>query len=363
MKIAQVCPTYYPSIGGVESHVRALSERLVRQGFEVEVLTTDSTGNLPKRETINSVRVLRFKSWAPSNAYHFSRELKVYLGRHSPQYDVVHAHSYHALPALYASQSKGVNKFVFTPHYHGTGHTLFRSLMHVAWRHYAKQIFKKSDRIVSVSNFERELLIKNFGLEAKKVVLVPDGLDMREFEPADGEKSARTESTHAILCVSRLEEYKGIQYLLRCLARLPGSFTLEVVGGGPYKRKLEREAFELGVSGRVRFLEGLGREELLGRYRKAGVFVLLSKYEAFGIVVAEALASGRPCIVSRTSALAEWIDNETCFGIDYPIDLQKLSDLVTKVAGLRPIRRDGIMDWNEVADRMGQLYNALALTD
>ncbi len=361
MKIAQVCPTYYPSLGGVESHVQAISERLVEKGFETDVLTTDSTGNLPKQETLNGVRILRFSSWAPSNAYHFSRELKTYLMESSSNYEVIHAHSYHAMPALYASQSKAGNKLVFAPHYHGTGHTLFRRLLHIPWKYYARQIFKKSDCIICVSNFERDLLIKNFGLEPRKVVFVPDGLNLQEFEVAARDKAADLDKFR-ILCVSRLEKYKGIQYLLRCLAGLESNFALEVVGRGPYKRSLEREAVKLGVSSRVQFFEGVSREELLTRYRNASVFVLLSKYEAFGIVVAEALASGLPCIVSRTSALAEWIDNKSCFGVDYPINLQKLSDVVTKIARLPPIKRDRIMDWNEAADKITRFYNALVRT-
>lgn len=330
--------------------------------MDVEVLTTDSTGLLPKQEMINDVKVLRFKSWAPGNAYYFSRDLRTYLLENSRNWDIVHAHSYHAMPALYASQSKVGNKFVFTPHYHGTGHTPFRRLLHVPWKYYAGQIFKKSDCIISVSNFERGLIIKNFGLEQRRVVLVPDGLNLREFEAPVGDKPTSSQDTLRILCVSRLEKYKGIQYVLRCLTHLASNFVLEVVGSGPYKGDLELEAAKLGVSSRVHFYEGLSREELLARYRSASLFVLLSTYEAFGIVVAEALASGLPCIVSRTAALVEWIDNESCFGIDYPIDLQKLSDLITKVAGSTPIRRDGIMDWNEVADKTARLYNALVST-
>jgi 1,2-diacylglycerol 3-alpha-glucosyltransferase len=358
MKIAQVSPRYYPSIGGVESHVQALSERLVKRGFDIDVLATDPTGSLAKQETINGVRVLRFRSWAPGEAYYFSREMRDYLRKNSPIYDLVHAHSYHAMPSLYASQSKAGGRFLFTPHYHGTGHTLFRRLLHVAWRRYAGQIFERSDRVISVSNFERDLVLEDFGLEQGKVVLIPDGLNLLEFEPARKERTARPRGEFRILCVSRLEKYKGIQYLLGSLARLANTFSLEVVGTGPYKRELEREAARLGVSSRVRFLEGLSREELLAGYRDAAVFVLLSKYEAFGIVVAEALASGLPCIVSRTSALTEWIDDETCFGIDYPIDLQRLAELIAQVAASPPVTRVGIMDWDRVADELARLYSA-----
>lgn len=50
IKVAQVCPRYYPYIGGVETHVESISERLAGQGLDVEILTTDPSGNLLSEE-------------------------------------------------------------------------------------------------------------------------------------------------------------------------------------------------------------------------------------------------------------------------------------------------------------------------
>lgn len=129
MRIAQVCPRYHPDTGGVETHTKEISERLAEKGFEIEVLTTDPYGELPKEEIINSVRVKRFRSWAPNENYHFSNELRKYLARNSDDHDIIHAHSYHDFPALHAAQAKNRNKLVFTPHYHGEGHTFFRNTL------------------------------------------------------------------------------------------------------------------------------------------------------------------------------------------------------------------------------------------
>jgi len=102
LKIAFVTPRYSPYIGGVETHIKEVSERLAKIGFSITVLSTDPLGILPKEEKINGVYVRRFKSWASYEAYYFSRNLKEYLVRNSRDYDLIHAHSYHAFPALYA---------------------------------------------------------------------------------------------------------------------------------------------------------------------------------------------------------------------------------------------------------------------
>jgi 1,2-diacylglycerol 3-alpha-glucosyltransferase len=124
MKIAQVCHRYHPYIGGVETHVREISERLSKKGFQVDILTTDPSRRLSAVELLNNISVRRFHSWAPANSYHFSLELRKYLKENSNKYDIVHVHSYHDIPAYYASIGKKTNKLFFTPHYHGAGQIL-----------------------------------------------------------------------------------------------------------------------------------------------------------------------------------------------------------------------------------------------
>ena len=85
--------------------------------------------------------------------------------------------------------------------------------------------------------------------------------------------------------------------------------------------------------------------------------MLLSKYEAFGIVVAEALAARVPCIVANTSALTEWIDNKNCFGIDYPISSERLAQLINNVIG-REVSGIKLWDWDDVVAETLRIYEA-----
>lgn len=355
MRMAAVCPKYPPYLGGVETQVKEISERLANRGFKVDVLTTDPLGYLPKEEIIGSVKVKRFRSWAPSESYYFSRELKKYLLRGSVKYDVVHAHSYHAFPAFYAAQGKGENRLIFTPHYHGKGHTFVRNLLHVPYKYLAKKIFEKADRVVCVSNYEKSLVMEKFRLDEGKVVVIPNGINLMECKGL--KKKKREENHRVILYVGRLESYKGVEHLIKVLPRLDRSTCLEIVGKGPHKESLLKLTNKLGVLDRVRFYQDLSREDLLQKYAEADLFVLLSKYEAFGISVAEALASGTPCIVANTSALREWRDNRNCFGIGYPIDAGELANLINEVVGTH-VGVEGLklLSWDEVADKLVEVY-------
>jgi glycosyltransferase involved in cell wall biosynthesis len=350
VRVLQVCHQYRARarVGGIAEHVRNISERLDKCDVTV---ATIALGELPSEEIINGVKVKSFRGWAPGNAYFFSRDLKKYLTENSSKFDVVHAHSYHDFPALYAASAKSSNKFVFTPHYHGRGNTLFRSMLHRLYIPFGKRILKKADRVVCVSRFEKNMIIRDFDLNREKFVVIPNGVNSEEFR----ELTKRRKKGPTILSVGRLEKYKGMQYLIRVLPTLDADAVLEIVGKGPYKENLVKLARKMGVNNRVQFSHDLPRNELLQRYADADVFVLLSRHEAYGMSVAEALCAKTLCIVANQSALVEWVDRENCYGIDYPINLHELKILVNTVLG-KNIEGLKLPDWKEVTERLVDLY-------
>ncbi len=359
MKIVQVCPRYYPDIGGVETHVREVSERLVEMGFDVEVICTDPTGNLPKHEITNGVKVTRFKSIAPGDAYFFAPQIYYYLKDQS--YDIIHAHSYHALPALFAALAKNGRRLIFTPHYHREGHTLFRNLLHKPYKLIGSKIFEKADKVICVSDYEKRNVISDFNVSKGKIEKIPNGLNFAEIVNIKPDKKSNGERT--LLYVGRLEKYKGIQYIIEALPHLQ-DFKLEVVGKGHYEKNLKKLAEELSVTKLIKWHKNLTRKELLQHYALADVFIMLSTHEAYGITVAEALMSGTPCIVAMGSALDEFVDGERCIGIETPITTDKLVNAIQQVnnAGINGKMNTNnfpFADWNEVTDKLNKVYKGL----
>lgn len=346
MRILQVCPKYYPFIGGVDQHVKNISERLAHD-HDVTIFTCDPSGQLPREELLNGVKIRRFRSFSPQDAYHISLSMLTEL-RHS-SFDVVHGHSYHALPLLFSLYAKR-KRFIVTSHYHGHGHTTLRNFLIKTYKPLGQKVMREADAVIAVSQYEKALLVKDFKI-ADKVLVIPNGIDVREF------KTLRPcQKTHmSILSVGRLEEYKGIQFIIQALPLLNNNIHLNIVGSGPYKEKLADLTKALGVKDRVEFHHDLSKSELLAKYVNADLFVLLSKYEAFGIVVAEALAARVSCVVANTSALSEWIDNKNCFGIDYPIVIDRLAGLIKEVIGKR-VSDIKLWDWDDVVKETIKVY-------
>jgi glycosyltransferase involved in cell wall biosynthesis len=359
VKIAQVCPRYYPDIGGVETHVQEISERLVKRGFKVEVVCTDPSGILRRHEIINGVTVTRFRSFAPGEAYYIAPQMYFYLKEQS--YDLVHAHSYHALPALFAALAKNGRRMVFTPHYHRSGHTFVRDVLHKPYRLIGSGIFGKADKVICVSEHERRKVINDFNLPEGKVKVIPNGLDLEEFKNI--EYGRKDDSKGKLLYVGRLEEYKGVQHIISALPLLRDS-RLEIIGQGPYEHSLRKLAEKLLVTERINWYKQMTREELLRHYASVDVFIMLSRHEAYGITVAEALASGTPCIVAAGSALDEFVDGTRCLGIEAPVTTDKLVRAIWQLKESR-IKNDmkignlPIHDWNDVTDELIEVYRSI----
>jgi len=350
MRILQVCPKYQPSVGGIEEHVKNVSERLAKE-HEVTVFACDPSGRLPKQEAINGVLVERFRSFCPSNAYYISPGMAKRLKQ--SEFDVVHGHSFHALPLYFARNAKA-KRFIVTPHYHRHGHTAFRDFLIRLYRpSFGKRIFHRASRVVAVSEYERRLLAEDFTIDASKLTVIPNGIDSSEY----GKQGTVSKESGSILYVGRLEEYKGLQHVIDTLPLLHKDYHLQVVGDGPYEPHLVAQTRELGLDDRVRFYHNLPHRDLLEMYARAGVFILLSRHEAFGLTVAEALASRTPCIVANTSALSEWVDDKDCFGINYPIDRKELAGLIDRVAGAT-VEEVPLWDWDMVVAELNRIYVA-----
>ena len=322
------------------------------------VYATNPANTLPWREIVNGVRIQRFKRFAPSGSYFFSADMILSLRKAS--FDVVHGHSYNSLP-MHFSFLATHKKLIFTTHFHSAGHSVFRNCLFSLFKPVGKMTLLQADKIIAVSEFEKRLLSKYFNLDRERIVVIPNGLDLKEFA---GIKRCRRPDRKTILYVGRLEAYKGPQTLIEALPLLDKNIVLEVVGKGPLRKTLENQANNLGVQNRVLFFQDLSRHELLQKYVDADLFVLLSLQEAYSLVVAEALVAGTPCIVTNTTALTEWIDNNTCFGIDTPVRASRLATLVNSIIDAdlngKPVFQERIgtkiPDWNSVTQQLEKVY-------
>lgn len=302
MRIALVTPLYRPEIGGVELHVERLARGLAANGHEVEVLTQARGGAAaPTEEILDGALVRRFPIRIGGRHYAFAPGLGPFLRRHARRFELVHAHNYHALPALLAAVASRA-PLVLTPHYHGASESPVRNLLHRPYRLAGRRLLGRAARVISVSRPEAALIARDFPAAAAKVAVIPNGVDTAAIAAAS--PFPRREEK-IVLSAGRLEPYKRVELAVRAMHHLDRGYVLRVAGDGPGRESLQRLIEAEGLGDRVRLLGRVERAELNRWFRSADVFVSMSTLEAMGIAPLEALCGGAAVVASDIPAHRE----------------------------------------------------------
>lgn len=164
--------------------------------------------------------------------------------------------------------------------------------------------------------------------------VIPNGYDDRLFRLSEAPRDL------GLLFVGNLVPVKNLHMLLRAYAQVPGrrQVPLTLVGDGPLRAELETLATTLGVADRTHFIGVRTREEVAGLMARATALVLPSVREGWGVVVAEALASGTPVVASRVGGIPEIVGSSDGGILVDPDDEDALATSLAEIVEWRPDR-------------------------
>jgi glycosyltransferase involved in cell wall biosynthesis len=360
VRIAQVVASYHPRIGGVETHVRRIAQGCAESGDQVTVLT-HHVDDSPSDEWVGGVRVRRFPLTVSSQYYPLSLSLFRYLRSHAAEFDIVHAHSYHTLIGHAALGSH--LPLVFTPHYHGTGHTPLRAFLHGLYRPVGAWQFRAADAVICVSEAELDLVIRDFPGVAGKAATIPNGTDPKALVPGD---YTAVSGEPVVLTVGRLERYKNVDLIIDAFRALPQAAILVVVGDGTDRARLERHARASEPGWPVRFTGRIGDPVLDRLFAQATVVASASDHEAFGLTLADGLVSGARVVASDIpahTALARLVGDDAPVALVDPRNTERFADLLASslLAGRIPAGGCKLPTWAEVVADTRELYSQVRL--
>jgi glycosyltransferase involved in cell wall biosynthesis len=387
VKVAQLSTRYPPGPGGVERHVAELAPLLAARGHRVEVYTSDLYREFPwqrlppsvaREERVGFGWVHRLPVWSLPGELHypFFRGLHAALDRDRP--DLVHAHTYGTNQVAVARRHRRRHgtPFVLTAHFHPIwsieGGWLRHRLRGFYDRRIAGPVIRDAAAVV-VQTREEERLLRALGFPLPRLVIVPPGYrPLGTPPPGPSPFRDRYELDGPfVLFVGRLASNKGLLELTEAFAsvvKADPSAQLVLIGeDGGQRATVASRARALGIERKVRLLGHLDDESMVAAaYREARVFVLPSEYEAFGLVLLEALAQGTPVVASRVGGIPEVVEDGRSGLLVPPRSPGELAVAILRVWNDRELARrfgqygrDEVVprySWETLADRLDSLY-------
>ncbi len=293
-------------------------------------------------------------------------------------FDVIHAHDWLTFRAgLRARQMSGKPLIL---HVHsiesdrsgqpGGGNPLVREIESMS--------FMMADRVIAVSDFTREAIVREYGIPRDKIDVVHNSLDLDMVESLDDAnvhsylQSMRNQGYRVVVNIGRLTIQKGLPNLLQAakavIDREPKTLFL-IVGSGEQYHELIELAAELGISQNVMFTGFQRGKNWRDSFAIGDLFVMPSVSEPFGLTPLEAAGYGTPSLVSKQSGVVEMFHN--CLKVDF-WDINEMANQIVAV-----VQNDGLRDelhanalqeynelsWHPAADRLMTWYEHHSLAE
>ncbi|MAW81043.1 MAG: hypothetical protein CMI63_12465 [Parvularcula sp.] len=277
-------------------------------------------------------------------------------------FDFIDAHYLYPDGAAAAQVAGELQKpFVVTAR--GTDVTLLPS--YSGPRRIIQDTVQRADAVITVAQALKTELV-GLGAPEEKITVLRNGVDLEVFRPADRETERRVLGVDGLVLASvgHLIERKGHDLVIEAMKNLPGA-TLLVVGAGPQRTALERQAEAAGLTEKVRFLGEASHRELRSIYSAADILVLASSREGWPNVLLEAMACGTPCVATNAGGSGEVIVEPAAGRLVAERTPEAIAKEVKSLLAHPPGRKQTRSyaerhSWDETTDGMHEIFSDLA---
>lgn len=229
-----------------------------------------------------------------------------------------------------------------------------------------KESFEKSDMIFAVSDYTKSKIVQHYGIDESKIKVIHNALDSEAYEIM---RNMRKDNENKIvLYFGRVTMHKGPDYFIHAARKVLDHYknvTFVVAGTGDMLTKMIELSCHLGMGNKVLFTGYLNEKEAKEIYKMADIYIMPSVSEPFGVTALEAMASGVPTILTKSSGVSEIASN--CFKVDF-WDIDEMANKIIsclKYSSLpKCMSENCIIDvkklsWDKQAERCVDYYSHL----
>ncbi len=280
------------------------------------------------------------------------------------EFDLIHAHDW--LTYLAGIAAKEVTGKPLVVHVHATSFDRGTDDM-VDSRVYAieKRGMEAADRVITVSDLTRNIVINKYGIDPAKVVTVHNAVDFSGRENIVAERGVKDK---VVTFLGRITFQKGPEYFIDAAAKVlkrTKGVRFVMAGSGDMMNRCIRHAARLGISDRFHFTGFLRGAEVQKMFALSDVYIMPSVSEPFGISPLEAMRTGVPSVISKQSGAAEVL--RYAFKVDF-WDVDALADdiyalinypALSHFAGAQGFDEVNNLKWNNAAAKMKAVYESV----
>lgn len=341
MKIGFINTYFYPLVGGAEQNCLNLALALIEdKGNEVTVFTSDrKDGKIidTKEEIYQGMKIKRYKPLFRFK-YYFVVYPKFLMDILRTDLDIIHVHGFgflwHDLAIVLKKIISPKIKFINTPHgpqvvYDST--PPYEKIIKKLIRFFEKTCINWVYDIVIKVNPNQDEWIVEYGIKKEKIKLLPNGLSNKDLELIREKKEIGKEECkkklglpgkRIITHLGRFSYYKGVKDIVKAFSQinLKYSDTVLVLAGrddgalGDIKSEIDK--LDNIIKSNIIIMEDIGEEEKYELLVATDIFISASEWEAFGVSLLEAMASGSAVISTKTEG-GDFLLDDSKWGLVY----------------------------------------------
>ena len=284
--------------------------------------------------------------------------------QHKDEFDVIHAHDWLTYYAGIAAKRATGKPLVV--HVHATSFDR-GSVENIDTRVYAieRNGMEAADKVITVSDLTRNIVITKYGIDASKVVTVHNAVDFSGRDDITVERGVRDK---VVTFLGRITFQKGPEYFIEAAAKVlkrTDGVRFVMAGSGDMMNRAIRHVARLGISDRFHFTGFLRGADVQKMFALSDVYVMPSVSEPFGISPLEAMRTGVPSIISKQSGAAEVL--HYAFKVDF-WDVDAMADQIygllkypalARFAAAEGYDEVNTLKWDNAAAKMKAVYESV----
>lgn len=282
------------------------------------------------------------------------------------RFDVIHAHDW--LTYLAGIAAKELTGKPLVVHVHATSYDRGdEKHMDTRVLDIEERGMRAADRVITVSDLTRNIVINKYGIDPAKVVTVHNAVDFSGRENLMVERGVKDK---VVTFLGRITFQKGPEYFIEAAAKVlkrTKNVRFVMAGSGDMMNRAIRQVARMGISDRFHFTGFLRGTDVQKMFALSDVYIMPSVSEPFGISPLEAMRSNVPSIISHQSGAAEVL--KYAFKVDF-WDVDAMADdiyallqypALSDFAARQGYEEVNALKWNNAAAKMKQVYESVVL--